>query len=50
LPRRGGRGVGAANPALSGQPAAYTVEQIKRWKTAERRNDPRGVMATLSPG
>lgn len=45
-----GEGIGSANPALSGQPAAYTVEQIKRWKTAKRRNDPRGVMATAVAG
>lgn len=40
-----GRGVGPGNPALSGQPAAYTLDQIQRWKTADRRNDPRGVMS-----
>ena len=45
-----GEGIGSANPALSGQPAAYTVEQIKRWKTGKRRNDPRGVMATAVSG
>lgn len=45
-----GEGIGSANPALSGQPAAYTVEQIERWKTAKRRNDPRGVMATAVTG
>jgi len=39
-----GEGRGAANPAIAGQPAAYTVEQLKRWRKAERRNDPRGVM------
>lgn len=41
----GGEGVGPGNPALSGQPAAYTLDQIHHWKTARRRNDPRGVMA-----
>lgn len=40
-----GRGVGAANPSLAGQPAAYTLDQIRRWQAAERRNDARGVMA-----
>jgi cytochrome c553 len=39
-----GRGVGPGNPALAGQPAAYTLDQLQRWKRAERRNDPRGVM------
>lgn len=45
-----GRGVGPGNPALSGQPAAYTLEQLRRWKRAERRNDPRGVMADAVAG
>jgi cytochrome c553 len=45
-----GEGRGAANPALAGQPAAYTLQQLRRWKTAERRNDPRGVMtAAVAP-
>lgn len=39
-----GEGVGPGNPALSGQPAAYTIDQLMRWKRAERRNDPRSVM------
>ena len=44
----GDRGQGAGdggNPQIAGQPAAYTLEQIERWKSGERRNDPRGVMA-----
>lgn len=45
-----GRGVGRGNPAIAGQPAAYTLEQLRRWKTAERRNDPRGVMADAVAG
>lgn len=45
-----GRGVGPGNPALSGQPAAYALEQLRRWKRAERRNDPRGVMADAVAG
>lgn len=40
-----GLGVGPGNPAVVGQPAAYTIEQIKRWQTGNRRNDSRGVMA-----
>lgn len=40
-----GEGVGPGNPSIAGQPAAYTVEQLRRWRTGERRNDPRGVMA-----
>jgi cytochrome c553 len=41
---QGGEGMGAAGPAISGQPAAYSAEQLRRWRAAERRNDPRGVM------
>ncbi len=39
-----GLGVGSGNPAIAGQPAAYTVDQLRRWREARRRNDPRGVM------
>lgn len=45
-----GQGVGRGNPAISGQPAAYTLDQLRRWKRAERRNDPRGVMADAVAG
>lgn len=45
-----GLGVGPGNPAVAGQPAAYVVEQIGRWKTGKRRNDPRGVMAQAVAG
>ena len=45
-----GQGAGPGNPALAGQPRAYTLEQLKRWKRAARRNDPRGVMtAAVAP-
>lgn len=45
-----GEGVGPANPALAGQPAAYVRDQLWRWKRGERRNDPRGVMtAAVAP-
>ena len=41
-----GQGSGAGgNPQIAGQPFAYTLEQIERWKSGDRRNDPRGVMA-----
>lgn len=41
-----GQGTGrGGNPQIAGQPFAYTLEQIERWKSGERRNDPRGVMA-----
>lgn len=43
-----GQGVGPANPALAGQPASYTVEQLRRWLRSERRNDPRGVMTAAA--
>lgn len=45
-----GLGVGPGNPAIAGQPAAYTLDQLKRWKRAERRNDPRGVMIDAVKG
>lgn len=40
-----GQGSGPGNPAINGQPRAYVVDQLKRWRSGERRNDPRGVMA-----
>ena len=40
-----GLGVGPGNPAVAGQPAAYTFEQITRWQMGKRRNEARGVMA-----
>jgi cytochrome c553 len=46
----GGEGAGAGNPAVSGQPAAYTLDQLRRWKRGERRNDPLGVMSKAVEG
>ena len=45
-----GLGVGPGNPAIAGQPAAYTIDQIERWQKAKRRNDPRSVMAQAVSG
>jgi cytochrome c553 len=45
-----GQGVGYGNPALTAQPAAYTIAQIQKWQRAERRNDPRGVMRQAVAG
>lgn len=45
-----GEGIGAGNPAVHGQPAAYTLDQLRRWKRGERRNDPQGVMARAVAG
>jgi cytochrome c553 len=45
-----GEGDGLANPAIAGQPAAYTVEQLRRWKRGERRNDARDVMGQAARG
>ena len=39
-----GEGVGAGNPALTGQSAAYHAEQLRRWRSGERYGDPMGVM------
>ena len=43
-----GQGVGRGQPALAGQPEAYTREQLERWRLAKRRNDPRGAMADIA--
>jgi cytochrome c553 len=45
-----GAGEGPANPAIAGQPAAYTAEQLRRWKRGERRNDARDVMGSAARG
>lgn len=45
-----GQGVGPGNPAVAGQPAAYTLDQLRRWKTGKRRNDPRSVMSDAVAG
>lgn len=34
----------AAAPRLGGQPAAYTIEQLDRWRRGVRRNDPNDMM------
>ena len=41
-------GRGLANPAIAGQPAVYTASQLRRWRSGERRNDPRGIMADVA--
>ena len=45
-----GQGVGPGNPAVAGQPAAYTLDQLRRWQTGKRRNDPRSVMSDAVAG
>jgi cytochrome c553 len=45
-----GAGEGGANPAIAGQPAAYTAEQLRRWKRSIRRNDARDVMGAAVRG
>lgn len=45
-----GAGEGPANPAIAGQPAAYTIEQLRRWKRSQRRNDARDVMGSTVRG
>jgi cytochrome c553 len=44
----GGRGVAPHFPAIAGQPAAYTVEQIEAWRRNARRNDPVRLMQTVA--
>jgi len=43
-----GQGVGPANPALAGQPAAYIAQQLRQWQVAKRRTDPGNVMLRIS--
>ena len=43
-----GEGIGAANPALAGQPAAYLAEQLDLWRKSRRRNDPGDIMLRIS--
>ncbi|APR53875.1 hypothetical protein BRX40_16975 [Sphingomonas koreensis] len=43
-----GEGVGAANPPLAGQPAAYLSHQLDQWRQGARRNDPEGSMQRIS--
>lgn len=39
-----GRGVGAAFPALAGQPAGYLASQLKAFRDGQRSNDPLQLM------
>lgn len=43
-----GQGLGPANPALAGQPAAYLAEQLQQWRQGRRRNDPGDMMLRIS--
>ena len=43
-----GQGLGAGNPPLAGQPAAYLAGQLELWRQARRRNDPGEVMLRIS--
>lgn len=43
-----GRGLGAGYPPVAGQTAAYTANQLRQWKTGQRRGDPRRQMALVS--
>lgn len=45
---RGSGNPGAAYPALSGQHPAYTVKQLKAYKSGERRTDPAAIMRTIA--
>lgn len=44
----GGEGTGPGGPPLAGRSPAYLADQLHRWRRAERRNDPRGVMLTAA--
>ena len=43
-----GQGVGAANPALAGQPPAYLAEQLHLWRIGQRRSDALDMMVRIS--
>lgn len=43
-----GAGVGAGNPPLAGQPAAYLEAQLHAWRSSERRNDPGNLMLVIA--
>lgn len=49
----GGHGVGAHFPALAGQYASYTTNQLNAWRNGTRNNDPqdlmKGIAQRLSP-
>ena len=43
-----GQGLGAGNPALTGQSPAYLAAQLRLWRSTDRHNDPRDVMGAVS--
>ena len=43
-----GQGVGAGNPSLVGQSAAYHAEQLRRWREGERYGDPQNAMQDVA--
>lgn len=43
-----GQGLGPANPAIGGQPAAYLAHQMHQWRHSKRRTDPGNVMLRIS--
>lgn len=44
----GGRGIGAAFPALAGQNAAYIEAQFTAWKSGKRHDGPNGLMKAVA--
>ncbi len=43
-----GEGLGAANPPLGAQPAAYLTQQLDLWRAGKRRSDPQNIMLQIS--
>ncbi len=43
-----GEGFGADFPPLAGQPPKYLIEQIDKWQTGERDNDPLALMKAVA--
>ena len=44
----GGRGVGAAFPAIAGQHASYISAQLQAWRAGERATDPNNMMGSVA--
>jgi cytochrome c553 len=44
----GGQGLGHVFPAIAGQPAQYTADQLRLWREGVRRNDQAGMMRTIA--
>ncbi|MBG12956.1 MAG: cytochrome c4 [Alcanivorax sp.] len=44
----GGRGIGESFPSLAGQPASYLEDQLKAWRSGQRKAGPMGLMGHIA--